>query len=353
MAMGEKENRWQARRVLVTGGGGFIGSALVWELNRRGCADVVIADSAPEAERSRYLRHLLCADYLQPEQALSWLSTDKLGKFDFVFHLGACSSTTETNRDYLYHNNFEFSRDLAAWAIAHDVRFVYASSAATYGDGSAGMDDTNLGNLDRLKPLNLYGESKHLMDLHARREGWFERVVALKYFNVFGPNEEHKGDMRSVVNKSFAQVMQTGVIRLFKSYRPEYADGEQQRDFLYVKDAVRMTVHLAENRQAAGIFNIGSGKARSWNQLAAAIFSALGREPRIEYIEMPETIRDKYQYFTEAKIEKLRSAGYTQAITPLGEAVRDYVKNYLAPGKALGEADAMAGAAETTNLPRM
>jgi ADP-L-glycero-D-manno-heptose 6-epimerase len=339
MATGEKENRWQGRRVLVTGGGGFIGSALVWELNRRGCADIVIADSAPEAERSRYLRHLLCADYLQPEQALSWLSTDKLGKFDFVFHLGACSSTTETNRDYLYHNNFEFSRDLAAWAIAHDVRFVYASSAATYGDGSAGMDDTNLGNLDRLKPLNLYGESKHLMDLHARREGWFERVVALKYFNVFGPNEEHKGEMRSVVNKSFAQVMQTGVIRLFKSYRPEYADGEQQRDFLYVKDAVRMTVHLAENRQAAGIFNIGSGKAHSWNQLAAAIFSALGREPRIEYIEMPETIRDKYQYFTEAKIEKLRSAGYTQAITPLGEAVRDYVQNYLVPRKALGEAD--------------
>jgi ADP-L-glycero-D-manno-heptose 6-epimerase len=177
------------------------------------------------------------------------------------------------------------------------------------------------------------------MDLHARREGWFERVVALKYFNVFGPNEEHKGDMRSVVNKSFAQVMQTGVIRLFKSYRPEYADGEQQRDFLYVKDAVRMTLHLAENRQAAGIFNIGSGKAHSWNQLAAAIFSALGREPRIEYIEMPETIRDKYQYFTEAKIERLRSTGYTQAITPLSEAVRDYVQNYLVPGRALGEAD--------------
>lgn len=201
------------------------------------------------------------------------------------------------------------------------------------------MDDTNPDNLDRLKPLNLYGESKHLMDLHARREGWFDRLVALKYFNVFGPNEEHKGDMRSVVNKSFAQVMQTGVIRLFKSYRPEYADGEQQRDFLYVKDAVRMTVHLAENRQAAGIFNIGSGKAHSWNQLAAAIFSALGREPRIEYIEMPETIRDKYQYFTEAKIEKLRSTGYTQAITPLSEAVRDYVQSYLVPAKALGEAD--------------
>jgi len=339
MVIGEKENRWPGRRVLVTGGGGFIGSALVWELNRRGCTDIVIADSAPEAERSRYLRHLVFADYIQAEQALSWLTTDKLGKFDFAFHLGACSSTTETNRDYLYRNNFEFSRDLAAWAIARGVRFVYASSAATYGDGSVGMDDTNPENLDRLKPLNLYGESKHLMDLHARREGWLERVVALKYFNVFGPNEDHKGDMRSVVNKSFAQVMQTGVIRLFKSYRPEYADGEQQRDFLYVKDAVRMTLHLAENRQAAGIFNIGSGKAHTWNELARSIFSALDREPRIEYIEMPEAIRDKYQYFTEAKIEKLRSTGYTQAITPLAEAIRDYVQNYLVPGKALGEAD--------------
>jgi len=339
MAIGETANGWQGRRVLVTGGGGFIGSALVWELNRRGCTKIVIADSAPEAERSRYLRYLLFADYIEPAQTLSWLLRNNLGKFDFAFHLGACSSTTETNREYLYRNNFEFSRDLAAWALASGTRFVYASSAATYGDGSAGMDDASLENLERLKPLNLYGESKHMMDLHAWRRGWFERVVALKYFNVFGPNEDHKGDMRSVVNKSFGQVMQTGVIRLFKSYRPEYADGEQRRDFLYVKDAVRMTLHLAENRQAAGIFNIGSGEAHTWNELASAIFSALGRQPHIEYIEMPEAIRDKYQYFTEAKIEKLRSAGYAQEITPLSDAVRDYVQNYLVPGKALGETD--------------
>ncbi len=337
MAAAKNQNDWQGRRVLVTGGGGFIGSALIWELNRRGCTDVIIAESAPEAQRSRYLRHLIFVDYIDPEQTLSWLNAGKLGSFDCVFHLGACSSTTETNRDYLYHNNFEFSRDLAAWALMAGSRFVYASSAATYGDGSAGMDDAHPENLERLKPLNLYGESKHLMDLHAWRHGWLDRIVSLKYFNVFGPNEEHKGDMRSVVNKSFAQVMQTGVIRLFKSYRPEYRDGEQRRDFLYVKDAVRMTLHLAENRQASGIFNIGSGKAHTWNELARALFVALGREPRIEYIEMPETIRDKYQYFTEAKIDKLRSTGYAQPITPLNEAVHDYVRNYLLPGKSLGE----------------
>jgi ADP-L-glycero-D-manno-heptose 6-epimerase len=343
MPAAEIQNAWQGRRVLVTGGAGFIGSALIWELNSRGCTDVIIAESAPEAQRSRYLRHLMFVDYIDPEQTLSWLTAGKLEKFDCVFHLGACSSTTETNRDYLYRNNFEFSRDLAAWALAAGTRFVYASSAATYGDGSAGMDDASPDNLERLKPLNLYGESKHLMDLHAWRQGWLDRIVSLKYFNVFGPNEDHKGDMRSVVNKSFAQVTDTGVIRLFKSYRPEYRDGEQRRDFLYVKDAVRMTLHLAENPQAAGIFNIGSGKAHTWNELARALFSALGREPKFEYIEMPPTIRDKYQYFTEAKIDKLRSAGYAQPITPLGDSVRDYVQNYLLPGKALGEGPCESG----------
>lgn len=337
MPAGETQNQWQGRRVLVTGGAGFIGSALVWELNRRGCTGVVICESARESERSRYLRNLTFADYIDLEQTLSWFTAGKLGRFDCIFHLGACSSTTETDREYLHRNNFEFSRDLAACAIQAGARFVYASSAATYGDGSAGMDDANPESLERLKPLNLYGESKHLMDLHASRQGWLQKIVALKYFNVFGPNEDHKGEMRSVVNKSFAQVMHTGVIRLFKSYRREYRDGEQRRDFLYVKDAVRMTLHLAENRQAAGIFNIGSGKAHTWNELARAIFSALGREPRIEYVEMPEAIRDKYQYFTEAKIERLQAAGYTRTITPLGGAVRDYVQNYLVPGKSLGE----------------
>ena len=175
-----------------------------------------------------------------------------------------------------------------------------------------------------------------MMDLYAWRQGWLERVVALKYFNVFGPNEEHKGDMRSVVRKSFTQVQETGVIRLFKSYRPEYRHGEQRRDFLYVKDAVAMTLHLAGNPGAHGIFNIGSGQTHTWNEIAGAVFAALGKTPRIEYIEMPPAIREQYQYFTQADIRKLRATGYVQPLTPLTEAVRDYVVNYLVPGIPLG-----------------
>ena len=327
---------WQRSRVLVTGGAGFIGSALLWELNRRGCANVVVADFAAHAGKRGNLAPLKFTDYVEPGALLGRLQSGALGKFNIVFHLGACSSTTETDEEFLRKNNFEYSRDLADWALNSGIRFVYASSAATYGDGSAGMDDTDPGLLKRLQPLNPYGRSKHMMDLHALRQGWLERVVALKYFNVFGPNEEHKGEMRSVVRKSFTQVQESGVIRLFKSYRPEYKHGEQRRDFLYVKDAVAMTLHLATNPGAHGIFNIGSGETHTWNEVADAVFAALGKAPRIEYIEMPPAIRDQYQYFTQADIRKLRAASYAQPLTPLTEAVRDYVVNYLLPGKPLG-----------------
>jgi ADP-L-glycero-D-manno-heptose 6-epimerase len=323
-------------RILVTGGAGFIGSALVWELNRRGCEQIVITDVRGPEEKGRNLAPLRFQEYLEADDLLPLLQTGALGNFDLVLHLGACSSTTEMDVDFLRRNNFEYTRDLAAWSLAQNVRFVYASSAATYGDGSAGMSDTEE-NLGRFHPLNPYGNSKHTFDLHAHERGWLARIVGLKYFNVFGPNENHKGDMRSLVNKSYAQVMLTGAIRLFKSYRPDYGDGEQKRDFLYVKDAVAMTLHLAMHPTASGLFNLGSGEAHTWNELARAIFQALGREPRIEYIEMPAILREKYQYFTRADITKLRASGYAHKLTPLADAVRDYVINYLVPDRHLGE----------------
>ena len=329
-----KSGDFSSSRVLVTGGAGFIGSALVWALNCRGCEDIVVCDTPRTGEKQKNLAPLRFADYVDADLLMRRLESGKLGKFDLVLHLGACSSTTEQNVTYLVGNNYEFTRDLAEWALAKKARFVYASSAATYGDGSAGMSDSD-SNLDSLLPLNPYGHSKHLFDLYAKRHGILKKIVGLKYFNVYGPNEDHKGDMRSLVNKSFGQVKDTGVIRLFKSYRKDYRDGEQKRDFLYVKDAVAMTLHLAANKKAGGLYNIGSGEARTWIDLANSVFAALGKKPKIEFIEMPESIRDKYQYFTEADISKLRAAGYREKITPLENAVADYVRNYLVPDKRL------------------
>jgi ADP-L-glycero-D-manno-heptose 6-epimerase len=326
---------WKDRNVIVTGGAGFIGSVLVWELNRRGCSRIVIADYQPPVKKHFNLSGLQFTDYVDPSDLPGWLKSGSLGEIDCIFHLGACSSTTETNEAYLRANNFDYSRRLAEWALAKNVRFVYASSAATYGSGEAGMDDTDPAKLERLRPLNLYGWSKHWMDLHAWKQDWLEKIAGLKYFNVFGPNENHKGDMRSLVCKSYAQVLETGVIHLFKSHRPDFQDGEQRRDFLYAKDAVAMTLHLAATPAANGIFNIGSGRMHTWNELARAVFAALGREPRIEYIDMPESIREKYQYSTQADIRKLLSTGYNRPITALEDAVRDYVVNYLVPGRSI------------------
>ena len=325
---------WPEKRVLVTGGAGFIGSALVWALNERGCENIVVCDHLGTDEKWRNLTLLRFADYLEADDLRPRLASGALGKFDCVLHLGACSATTERDASYLIRNNYEFTKDLAGWSLANDARFLYASSAATYGDGAQGMSDT--APIEPLRPLNMYGYSKHLFDLHAQRTGFLDRIVGVKYFNVFGPNEDHKGEMRSLVHKATAQAREGGVIRLFKSDRPDYRDGEQQRDFLYVKDAVVMTLHLAATPSARGLFNLGSGEANTWIDLANAIFAALGREPRIEFIEMPEALRGKYQYFTRADITKLR-AGYAAPITPLGEAVRDYVQGYLLGDRRLGD----------------
>ncbi|MBL9114732.1 MAG: ADP-glyceromanno-heptose 6-epimerase [Verrucomicrobiaceae bacterium] len=325
-------------RALVTGGAGFIGSALVWELNRRGIDNIVIADRLGTDEKWRNLVPLKYADYIDGIDLISSVQSrpESLGQFDAVFHLGACSATTERDSDYLMRNNFEFTKQLALWAVARNSRFVYASSAATYGDGTHGMDDT-MSDLDCLRPLNMYGYSKHLFDQYATRSGLMRRIVGLKYFNVYGPNEDHKADMRSVVHKSFAQVLKEGRIQLFKSHRPDYKDGEQKRDFLYVKDAVNMTLHLGTSPLAAGLYNLGSGEARSWVDLAKAIFAALGKEPVIEFIDMPDTLRDKYQYYTCANIAKLRGSGYSAPVMSIEDAVADYVKNYLMHDRRLGD----------------
>jgi len=329
-----KPNDFSDARVLVTGGAGFIGSALVWALNRRGCDNIVVCDILGSDEKWRNLTPLRFADYVEAADLQSRLQSGALGKFDLVLHLGACSSTTEKDATYLIKNNYEFTKDLAVWSLANKTRFVYASSAATYGDGAQGMEDDDT-KLDTLRPLNMYGYSKHLFDLHAKRAGFLNKIVGLKYFNVFGPNEDHKADMRSLVHKSFTQVQSKGVIQLFKSYRKDFKDGEQRRDFLYVKDAVAMTLHLACNKKAGGLFNIGSGEARTWIDLANSVFAALDKKLKIEFIEMPETIRDKYQYFTQADISKLRAVGYKEKITSLENAVADYVQNYLVPDKRL------------------
>lgn len=326
-------------RVLVTGGAGFIGSALVWALNQRGVDRVVVVDRLGTTDKWRNLAPLRFEDYLEAEDLLAPLESGALGRFDTVLHMGACSSTLERNATYLVHNNFEFTKRVAAHTLANTGHFLYASSAATYGDGDAGMSDADqsVAGLSRLRPLNAYGYSKQLFDQYAAAHGLLSRMVGLKFFNVYGPNEAHKGEMRSLVHKAYDQVCDTGAVKLFRSYRPEYKDGEQRRDFVYVKDVVNMTLHLATNASASGLYNIGSGEAHTWIELMSAMFAAMGREPKIEFIEMPLAMRDRYQYFTQADIGRLRSAGYTAAPTPLRDAIADYVQGYMQRGAMLGD----------------
>jgi ADP-L-glycero-D-manno-heptose 6-epimerase len=326
-------------RILVTGGAGFIGSALVWALNQRGHTDIVITDILGSDEKWKNLVPLKYADYVEAATFREQLRTSPaaLGRFSTIFHLGACSATTEKNASYLIDNNYNVTKELAAWALQSGARFIYASSAATYGDGAEGMDDQST-ELYRLRPLNMYGYSKHMFDLYAQKQGWLTQIVGVKYFNVFGPNEDHKADMRSLVNKAYQQILLTGRVNLFKSHKPEYKDGEQMRDFLYVKDAIEMTLHFAEkSTSVGGLYNLGSGEANTWLTLTRALFAALDRAPAIDFIDMPEVLRGKYQYFTQADTGKLRATGYARPGTPLAESVRDYVQNYLVPAKKLGE----------------
>ena len=315
--------------IIVTGGAGFIGSAFIWRLNQEGIDDIVIVDSLGTDDKWKNLVNLRFTDYIHKDNFLRLICDDQL-PFDVsaIVHMGACSSTTERDADYLWNNNYLYTKTLAEWALKRGIRFIYASSAATYGDGTQGFSDDH-SKTSQLRPINMYGYSKQIFDLWVLRNSVEKKSAGIKFFNVFGPNEYHKEDMTSVIFKAFHQIKETGKVKLFKSYLPKYPDGGQMRDFVYIKDCIDVMWWLFNNPAANGIFNLGTGKARTWNDLITAVFTAMGIKTNIEYIEMPESLRNQYQYFTEAKMDKLKAAGNPVAFSSLEDSVRDYVVNYL------------------------
>jgi ADP-L-glycero-D-manno-heptose 6-epimerase len=320
--------------IIVTGGAGFIGSAIVWRLNQLGNDNILIVDELGNDNKWKNLPSLKFADYMNKWEFLDKIEEDSFSDIEAIIHMGANSSTTENDADHLIENNYEYTKSLAVYSIEKKIRFIYASSAATYGDGSLGFsDDESI--VNNLRPLNMYGFSKQLFDLWAIRNNLTDKIAGIKYFNVFGPNEYHKADMRSVANKAYDEIIETGKVRLFKSENPLYQDGEQKRDFIYVKDAVEMTLFFLFNREKNGIFNAGSGKAQTWNALVKSIFSALEKPVEIDYIELPSHLKTKYQYFTEADISKIKKAGYDHPLFSLENGVADYIKNYLLKDKYL------------------
>lgn len=319
--------------IILTGGAGFIGSCFLRRLNEAGVNDILVVDQLDETEKWRNLLGKKFSDYIQKDDFLQRVEEHKIPKPDHVIHMGACSSTTCMDGDYYIRNNYRYSKVLAKWTLNHNVPFMYASSAATYGDGSMGYSDTG-DKMRDLRPLNMYGYSKHLFDLWLLNNNLVNKVTGFKFFNVFGPNEYHKGDMMSVICKAFPQVRDKGRIRLFKSYRDDCADGEQKRDFIYVKDAVDVMYHSFCDPSKTGILNLGTGQARSWNDLAGALFAAAGKKPVIEYVDMPEELREKYQYFTQADMVGLKESGLYPGFRSLEETVKDYV-GYLKDGSYL------------------
>lgn len=316
--------------IVVTGGAGFIGSVLVWGLNRIGEKGLLIVDQgAKDSPKWSNLKNHAFEDYLESGDFLARLERgDWGGKIEAIFHMGACSSTTEMNTAYLRENNSGYSERIAEWCLQHNAYLSYASSAATYGDGELGFSDNDR-LTPKLKPLNPYGQSKLDFDMWVLKHGYEKKVTGFRFFNVYGPNEYHKGAMRSMAQKGFEQIRDTGKMRLFKSYKKEYPDGGQMRDFIYVKDTVEAMLWFYQNPVKKGIFNLGTGKAQSWNETADALFKASGKPKNIEYVEMPENLKNQYQYFTEADLSKLRAAGCPTKFRDLAGGVGDYVKNYL------------------------
>ena len=319
--------------IVVTGAAGFIGSCIVAKLNERGEQDLILVDHLHDGLKEKNLEGKKYTQYHDKKDFLELVKQNQLTDVKCVIHMGACSSTTLQDEKYFEENNYQYTRTLAQWAMDHGVRFIYASSAATYGDGSTGYCDDDE-TVRQCSPLNLYGESKQKLDRWALDEGFTDKIVGLKFFNVFGPNEYHKGDMRSVVAKAYRRVADEGEISLFKSYNEHYGDGQQMRDFIYVKDAVDVVLFFVDHAAINGIFNVGTGQARTWNDLAEALFAAVKKPSSIEYIEMPEVLKSRYQYFTQADMTKLRNAGYTKPFTSLEDAVGDYA-GYLSAHRYL------------------
>jgi len=320
--------------IIVTGGAGCIGSAIIWALNKRGITDIILVDGVDNPEKKKNIASLSYFALEDKEIFLDRILNLSIPwSVDAIIHMGGCSSTIERDESFLTKNNYNYTKLLATYALNKGIRFIYASSAATYGSGKNGFSDET--DLKILNPLNLYGHSKQEFDLWAKEQGVLDQIVGLKYFNVFGPGEYHKREMQSMIRRGFLQVLDSGKIRLFKSYNSDYGDGEQERDFLYVKDAVEMTLFFLDNLKIAGIFNAGTGIARTWNDLAVAVFKAMGKNTAIEYIDMPISIRVQFQYRTCAKIDKIRNAGFSQQIASLEEATTDYVQNYLFANKRL------------------
>lgn len=322
--------------IVVTGGAGFIGSAIVWKLNRLNKNKIIIVDELGKEDKWKNLVGLSYQDFVHKHEFIDQVIDDVVPyNIEAIIHMGANSSTTEKDADYLMSNNYHYTVELAKYCLEKNIRFIYASSAATYGDGLLGFEDDE-SKLETLRPLNMYGYSKQLFDLWAKKNDVLDRIVGIKYFNVYGPNEYHKGDMRSVIHKAFEQVRDLGKVRLFKSLNPKYRDGEQMRDFVYIKDAVDMTLHFLDHPDKNGIFNVGAGKARTWNDLVKALFNSAGKPVNIEYIDLPDYLASKYQYFTEANLSKIISAGYNKPTISLEEGVTDYVKTYLLKDSYLG-----------------
>lgn len=315
--------------IVVTGGAGFIGSAIVWRLNELGETKIIVVDELGTDEKWKNLVPLKFDDFVHKDDFISIILDDEVPfEINSIIHMGANSSTTEKDADFLFSNNYLYTKELAKYCLDKEIRYIYASSAATYGDGLLGFDDDE-NKLEALRPLNMYGYSKQLFDLWAKKNKAFNKIVGLKYFNVYGPNEYHKGDMRSVVHKAFEQVRDTGKVRLFKSLNPEYKDGEQRRDFIYIKDAVEMTLFFIDKPNINGLFNLGTGKARTWNDLVTALFKSTNMPVNIEYIDLPKQLENKYQYFTEASMARIKKAGYNIPITSLEDGITDYVQKYL------------------------